>query len=134
VMGHGSKALGITGFLIVTVLAGCSTQASTGTIMGRLDILEGGSAYRMVPGNGKLVIHQGSQLVATERVLSGHPFEISLPTGTYTVTSSALNAPCQLGAVPAALPQQGPVTVTVTVTADKASRVEWSCPIPSAIG
>lgn len=131
-MGHSSRALGITGFLIVTVLAGCSTQASTGTIMGRLNILEGGSAYRTVPGNGKLVIHQGSRLVATEDVLSGHPFDISLPIGTYKVSASAPNASCQPGAVPAAVPRQGPETVTVT--ADKASRVEWSCPIPSAIG
>jgi hypothetical protein len=131
-MGRRSKTLGVAGLLILTVLAGCSTQTSTGSITGRLLVLEGGSAYRVVHGNGNLVIDRGSQLVATVRVSSGHPFNISLPIGTYKVSASTPNAPCQADAVPAAVARHRPVAVTVTT--NQASKVEWSCSIPSAVG
>jgi hypothetical protein len=122
----------MTGFVILTVLAGCGTQSTTGTITGSVHIVEGGVEYHTVSGGGKLVIREGKGLVTRVQVLSGHPFDISVPVGTYGITASAPNAPCQSGDISERRP--GPVTVTVTVTANKASRVGWFCPIPSAIG
>ena len=87
------------GLLILTVLAGCSARTSTGSITGRLLVLEGGSAYRVVHGNGNLVIDRGSQLVATVNTCrQDTEFNISLPIGTCTVQcESTPNAPCPGG-------------------------------------
>jgi hypothetical protein len=118
---------------MLATLAGCGSQAS-GSITGSLHILEGGTAYHTVAGSGKLVIREGNRLVATKQVSSGHSFDISLPIGTYKVSATAPDARYQSGTDPATLQQQGPATVTVTVTANKTSTVGWSCPIQSAIG
>lgn len=119
---------------LTIVLSACGTQSATGTITGSVHIVDGGVEYRTVPGDGWLVIRQGKQPVTRVHVSSGRPVGISLPVGTYEITPSVPNAPCQSGDMLAQDSRLGPVTVTVTVVAKKTSRVEWSCPIPSATG
>jgi hypothetical protein len=133
---NGSTQTLAVGLMVVLmiVLSACGTQAATGTITGGVHIVEGGVEYRTVPGGGLLLIREGKRPVARVRMSSGHSFGISLPVGTYEITASAPNAPCQSGDILAQEPRLGPVTVTVTVAANKTSRVGWSCPIPSAIG
>jgi hypothetical protein len=127
------SVVGLTVTLTI-VLSACGTRSATGTITGSVDIVGGGTEYRTVPGSGRLVIREGKRPVARVHVSSGHPFGISLPVGTYEITASVPNAPCQSGDILAQEPRLGPVKVTVTVVANKTSRVGWSCPIPSAIG
>jgi hypothetical protein len=119
---------------LMIVLSACGTQAPTGTVTGSVHIVGGGTEYRTVPGGGLLVIREGKRPVARVHVSSGHSFGISLPVGTYEITASVPNAPCQSGDILAEEPRLGPVIVTVTVMASKVSRVGWSCPIPSATG
>ena len=120
---------------VLVTLAGCAgTQSGIGAVTGTVHIVVGGVEYRTVSGGGNLAIREGKRLVTRVQVSSGRPFNISLPVGTYEITASTPNATCQSGDVLTQVPRLGPVTLTVKVTENKASKVSWSCPIPSAVG
>jgi hypothetical protein len=123
----------IAGALVT--LASCSgTPSATGAVSGSVYIVAGGVEYRTVHGGGNLAIREGKRLVTRVPVSSGHPFNISLPVGTYEITVGTPNATCQSGDILTQVPRLGPVTLTVNVTENKASKVSWSCRIPSAVG
>jgi hypothetical protein len=119
---------------VLVTLAGCGSQSANGSVTGSVHIVVGGVEYRTVSGGGSLAIREGERLVTRVQVSSGHAFSISLPIGTYEITASTPNAPCQSGDLLTQAPRLGPVTVTIHVTENKASNVSWSCPIPSSVG
>ena len=79
---RGSMCLGL-----LLASASCGTSKANGTVSGTFRIMIGGVTYRTLNGRGYVIIRQGSRLVDKKVASSGRSFTISVPVGSYQITS-----------------------------------------------
>lgn len=100
----------------LTFLADCGTPTSTGTLTGTFRIVTGGVEYRTVPGEGYVIVRQGSRRLADHEVLSGSTFKVILRPGTYQISSTCLQSPHETElSVPKTISVEANVATTATV-------------------
>lgn len=116
-------------FGMATAVAACNSGVSEGSVKGNLRIVTEAVQFRTDSGSGKVTIRQGDQTVASVVVGSGHSFSISVSPGTYAVTATAPNAPCESGKFPSSPPRVGPVKVVVSE--GSATAIAWTCVLPA---
>jgi hypothetical protein len=121
--------------LILTVLAGislgfasCGGSDSAGsvTITGTFRIMEGGVTYHSVSGVGKITVSHGQHIVSVRKVLSGNSFHLSVPPGSYRVSSTCIQHPTPL--------VEESTLSQVTVSAGRSSMVSIKCLLDPTVG
>ena len=85
--------LGTTLTGVALTLASCGGSPSVGSVTGTFRIMEGGVTYRSVSGVGKITVSHGQHIVSVRKVLSRHRFDLSVPPGTYRVSSTCVQHP-----------------------------------------
>jgi hypothetical protein len=88
--------------------------------------------YSTVAGDGVVAVHQGGQVIAEAKVASGHTFRLSVPDGSYRITSSCVQPAIPMG-------QELPTRITVapnhiTVTAHRSTLVRVTCYLETTVG
>ena len=81
---------------VALTLASCGGSPSMGSVTGTFRIMEGGVTYRSVSGVGKITVSHGHRIVSVRKVLSRHRFDLSVPPGTYRVSSTCVQHPTHL--------------------------------------
>jgi hypothetical protein len=117
---------------LALVLTSCGDSSPGGTVSGTLRILEGGVMYRTVAGDGVVAVRKGGHLKVDAKVSSGHTFRLSVPSGSYRVTSSCVQQPSWLGQ-----PVPTVVIVTpsrITIAAHQSRTVRVRCLVETMVG
>jgi hypothetical protein len=83
----------ITAIGALTLLGGCGTPTSTGTLTGTFKVVTGGVEYRAVPGAGHVIIRQGGRRLANHQVSSESTFKVTLAPGSYQVSATCVQTP-----------------------------------------
>ena len=119
--------------LVSTVLAGvalgftsCGGSPAAGSVTGMFRIMEGGVTYHSVSGAGKITISHGQHIASVREVLSGHRFDLSVPPGSYRVSSTCVRHPTP--------PTEESTSSQVTVSAGRSSMVSIKCLLDPTVG
>jgi hypothetical protein len=111
---------------VATILAGialcfasCGGSPSAGRVTGTFRIMEGGVTYHSVSGFGKITVSHGQRIVSVRKVLSGHRFDLSVPPGSYRVSSTCVQHPTHL--------TEESTSSQITVSSGRSSLVSIKC-------
>jgi hypothetical protein len=114
----------VTAIGTLTVLGGCGTPASTGTLTGTFKIVTGGVEDRTVPGEGHVMVRHGGRRLADHLVSSGSTFKITLAPGSYQVSARCVQSPQE---TQSSTPKQ------ISIEAKVATKADFKCLLnPSA--
>jgi len=134
-----------TGLGIGLGLSGAPTRgiATDGQIRGTMNIVEGGTTYRLHPGTAVVGIEWRDRMIRTLSVSSGHTFQVSIPPGRYTVFIRYVHDPgspaadCLRTRQPNGLMANMPTLVptsAVEVVTEHSAHINFSCIIVNGIG
>jgi len=105
----------VTAIGTLTLLGGCGTPTSTGTLTGTFKIVTGGVKYQTVPSAGHVIIRQGNRRVAYHQVSSGSTFKVTLAPGSYLISATCVQSPQE---TQASTPKQISIEVKMATRAD----------------
>jgi hypothetical protein len=114
--------------LLLTV-ASCGASTTDGTLFGSFRIMIGGLTERTLPERGDVIIRQGNRLVDKTVVSSGHSFAISVPAGSYQITSS-----CKQLSPPHRPPGASQPSSGITIHAGIRTRANLTCTVYTTAG
>jgi hypothetical protein len=108
----------VVGISAMTLLESCGNPTPTGTLTGTFQIVTGGLEYGTVAGAGHIIVRQGTRHLADREVSSGSTFEITLPAGSYQISSTCVQSHFET---------QLSVPKAAIVKADRASKDNVQC-------
>jgi hypothetical protein len=111
---------------VAATFASCGGSPSVGSVTGTFHIMEGGVRYTSVSGVGKITVSHGQRIVSVRKVLSGHRFDLSVPPGSYRVSSTCVRHPTPL--------TEESTSSRVTVRAGRSTMVSIKCLLDPTVG